>query len=82
MGETVPEVLSTAFGRKTEGTFSPNMDRPGQVNNFFIFFLLRLKVSENFTSASNLCVLNNGAFVLMFNSKRAIDCKPKQNMTT
>ena len=40
MGETVPEVLSTAFGRKTEGTFSPNTDRPGQVNNIFIFFLL------------------------------------------
>ena len=36
----MPEVLSTAFGRKTEGTFSPNTDRPGQVNNIFIFFLL------------------------------------------
>ena len=53
----MPEVLSTAFGRKTEGTFSPNMDRPGQVNNIFIFFLLRLKVSEKFYfSLQPMCV--------------------------
>ena len=43
INKTVPEVLSTAFGRKTEGTFSPNTDRPGPVNNVFIFFLLRVK---------------------------------------
>ena len=42
LGETVPEVLSTALGRtQTEGTVSPNMDRPRPVNNIFIFFLLR-----------------------------------------
>ena len=33
---------------------------------------------EIFTSASNLCVLRYDAFVLM---KRAIDCRPKQNIT-
>ena len=50
MGETVPEVLSTAQGRRpakggtqTEGTVSPNTDRPRPVNNIFIFFLLRFK---------------------------------------
>ena len=39
LGETVPEVLST----QTEGTVSPNTDRPRPVNNIFIFFLLRFK---------------------------------------
>ena len=44
MGETVPEVLSTAEGgTQTEGTVSPNMDRPRRVNNIFIFLLLRFK---------------------------------------
>ena len=33
MGETVPEVLSTAEGgTQTEGTVSPNTDRPRPVN--------------------------------------------------
>ena len=55
MGETVPEVLSTAeSGTQTEGTVSPNTDRPRPVNNIFIFFLLRFEFQENFTSASNL----------------------------
>ena len=44
MGETVPEVLSTASGgTQTEGTVSPNTDRPRPVNNIFIFFQLRFK---------------------------------------
>ena len=44
LGETVPEVLSTASGgTQTEGTVSPNTDRPRPVNNIFIFFLLRYK---------------------------------------
>ena len=44
LGETVPEVLSTASGgTQTEGTVSPNTDRPRPVNNIFIFFLLRFK---------------------------------------
>ena len=43
MGKTVPEVLSTAPGRrpravlKTEGTVFPNTDRPRPANNVFIF---------------------------------------------
>ena len=44
VGETVPEVLSTASGgTQTEGTVSPSKDRPRPVNNIFIFFLLRFK---------------------------------------
>ena len=44
LGETVPEVLSTASGgTQTERTVSPNTDRPRPVNNIFIFFLLRYK---------------------------------------
>ena len=44
MGETVPEVLSTAEGgTQTESTVSPNTDRPRPVNNIFISFLLRFK---------------------------------------
>ena len=48
MGKTVPEVLSTARGRrpravlKTEGTVLPNADRPRPANNVFTFFLLYL----------------------------------------
>ena len=44
LGKTVPEVLSTARGRrpravlKTEGTVFPNTDRPRPVNNIFIYF--------------------------------------------
>ena len=43
IGKTVPEVLSTAQGRrlravlKTEGTVFPYTDRPRPVNNVFIF---------------------------------------------
>ena len=64
-------------GTQTEGTVSPNTDRPRPVINIFIFF--PTKFQENFTSASKPCVLKYGEFVLM---KRAIDClKPKQNIT-
>ena len=39
MGETVPKVLSTASGAtQTEGTVSPNTERPRPVNKMFIFF--------------------------------------------
>ena len=39
LGETMPEVLSTAGGgTQTEGTVSPNTDRHRPVNNTFIFF--------------------------------------------
>jgi len=45
LGKTVPEVLSTARGRrpravlKTKGTVFPSTDRPRPANNVFIFFL-------------------------------------------
>ena len=48
LGKTVPEVLSTARGRrpravpKTEGTVFPNTDRPRPGNNVFIIFFRRV----------------------------------------
>ena len=42
LGETVP-VVEAEGGTQTEGTVSPNTDRPRPVNNIFIFFLLRFK---------------------------------------
>ena len=57
----------------------------GPPSRWITFYFLPteiLKFQEKFTSASNLCVLKKGAFVLMFYSKRAIDCNPKQNITT
>ena len=51
--KTVPEVLSTARGRrpravlKTKGTvFSHTRDRPSPVNNIFIFFLQYIGFTE------------------------------------
>ena len=53
LGETVPEVLST----QTEGTLSPNTDRPRPVNNIFIFSYWDLKVSEKCSFALQpMCV--------------------------
>ena len=50
MRETVPKVLSTALGgTQTEGTVSPNMDRPRPVNNIFIFSYRDFKVSGKFS---------------------------------
>ena len=74
MGETVPEVLSTASGgTQTEGTVSPNTDRPRPVNDIFFF-----KFKENFTSAFNLCELKKGAFVLMlFKARDRLQTKTK-----
>jgi len=46
LGKTVPEVLSTARGRRpravleSKGTVFPNTDRPRPANNVFIFFSL------------------------------------------
>ena len=46
LGKTVPEVLTTARGRrsravlKTKGTVIPNTDRPRPTNDVFIFFSL------------------------------------------
>ena len=56
LGKTVPEVLSTAQGRrlmavlKTEGTVFPNTDQHMPANNVFIFFSL-----ENYF-IRNICV--------------------------
>ena len=73
MGETVPEVLSTASGgTQTEGTVSPNTDRPRPVNNIFSFFLLRFKSFKKI-------LLQPPTYVY---SKRTNNCKPKQNITT
>ena len=58
LGETVPQVLSTARGRtQTEGTVSPNTDRPRPVNNIFVFSHWDLKVSGKFyCSLQPMCV--------------------------
>ena len=48
LGKTVPEVLSTARGRrlravlKTSGTVFPNTGRPRPAKNVFIFFFRRV----------------------------------------
>ena len=54
----MPEVLSTASGgTQTEGTVSPNTDRPRPVNNIFMFFLLRFKSSRKYYfSLQPMCV--------------------------
>ena len=52
MGKTVPEVLSTAQGRrpravlKTKGTVFSHTDPPSPVNNIFIFFLQYIGFTE------------------------------------
>ena len=48
LGETVPEVLSTQTGTQTDGTVSPNTDRPRPVKNIFIFFQLRFQSFRKF----------------------------------
>ena len=83
LGETVPQVLSTARGRtQTEGTVSPNTDRPRPVNNIFIFFLLRFKSFRKILLQPPTYVCWRRARSCWCYSKRAIDCKPKQNITT
>ena len=83
LGETVPEVLSTASdGNQTEGTVSPNTDRPRPVNNIFIFFLLRFKSFREILLQPPTYVCWRRARSCWCYSKRAIDCKPKQNITT
>ena len=54
LGKTVPEVLSTARGRRptvvptTEGTVFPNTDRPRPANNVFIIFFRRVLCKQFF----------------------------------
>ena len=44
-------------GTQTEGTVSPNTDRPKPVNNIFIFFLQSLRVSGKFSfTLQPMCV--------------------------
>ena len=79
LGETVPEVLNAQTGTQTEGTVSPNTDRPRPVNNILIFSQLRFKSFRKFFLHSPTYVqLKYDVFVSM---KHAIDCKPKQNIT-
>ena len=66
---------------KNSGTVSPNTDRPRPVSDMFIFFLLRFK---SFTKIflhfpTYVCWSRTRSFVLL---KGAINCKPKQNITT
>ena len=80
LGETVPEVLSTALGTQTEGTVSPNTDRSRPVNNIFIFFLPRFRSFRKiYFSLQPMCVEEGHVRVDVMHT---IDCKPKQNITT
>ena len=83
LGETLPEVLSTASGGiQTEDTVSHNTDRPRPVNNIFIFFLLRFKSFSKILLQPPTYVCWRRARSCWCYSKRAIDCKPKQNIAT
>ena len=85
LGETEPEVLSTARGRRPRAvlsTVSPNTDRPWPVNNIFIFFLLRFESFRKILLQPPTYVCWRRARSCWCCSKRAIDCKPKQNITT
>ena len=74
MGETVPEVLSTASdGTQTEGTVSPNTDQPRPVNNIFIFSYRDFKVSGKFYfSLQPMCVEEGRVRVDVIQSARSI----------
>ena len=58
LGETVPEVLSTASGgTQTEGTVSPNTDRPRPVITFLFFSYWDINVSGKVSFALQpMCV--------------------------
>ena len=72
-----------AQGRaQTEGTVSPNTDRPRPVNNIYIFFLLRFGSFRKILLQPPTYVCWRRARSCWCYSKRAIDCKPKQNITT
>ena len=75
----MPEVLSTASDdTQTEGTVSLNTDQPRPVNNIFIFFLLRLKVSGKFYfSLQPMCVEEGHIRVDVIQSARSIANKNK-----
>ena len=59
-GKTVPELSSTARGRrpravpKTEGTVFPNVDRPRPANNVFLIFFRRVLCKQFLCCVSNL----------------------------
>ena len=73
LGETVPEVLSTASGgTQTEGT----------VITFLFFSYWDLKVSGKFDFSLQPMCVEEGRVRVDVNSKRPIDYKPKQNITT
>ena len=80
--ETVPEVLNTARGRRPRAALRPTADRPRPVNNIFIFFLLRFKSFRKILLQPPTYVCWRRARSCWCYSKRAIDCKPKQNITT
>ena len=60
-------------GTQTKGTVSPNTDRPKQVNNIYIFLLLRFKVSGKFYfSLQPMCVEEGRVRVDVIKSARSI----------
>ena len=73
LGKTVPEVLSTARGRrpravlKTKGTVFSHTDRPSPVNNIFIF------------SCSKLVLQSTNAWVVYATLVIESACAPSSN---
>ena len=60
-------------GTQTEGTVSPNTDRPRPVNNIFIFFLLRFKSFRKiYFSLQPMCVEEGRVRVDVIQSARSI----------
>ena len=69
-------------GTQTEGTVSPNTDQHRLVNNICIFFLLKFKSFRKILLQPPTYVCWRRARSCWCYSKRAIDCKPKQIITT
>ena len=86
LGETVPEVLSTALGLwpravlRPRAQFLPIQTDLGRWKTFLFFSYWDLKVSGKFYfSLQPMCVEKGHVRVDVMHT---IDCKPKQNITT
>ena len=81
-GWEVRIVRNCARGRRPRAVLRPTADRPRPVNNILIFFLLRFKSFRKILLQPPTYVCWRRARSCWCYSKRAIDCKPKQNITT
>ena len=77
---TLNEERSARFtAQPLSALVSPNTDRPRPVNNIYIFFLLRFKSFRKILLQPPTYVCWRRARSCWCYSKRAINCKPKQN---